>query len=139
MTIYFEGKSIVFLNETQSIVHTFDEAGLTVTQHPKKIFFFKNPLACPIKTSPKSDKKGAAVRHRYKLLELSELMQNWPVSESRSSFRGGLTVKDSFRFMEDLDFPSFPRISLRSSFGVLANGEIFSLLWEKDRNTRLDI
>ena len=51
-----------------------------------------------------------------------------PVSESRSSVRAGLAVKDSLRFMEDLAFASFPRSSLRSSFGVLVNGDSLSLL-----------
>lgn len=56
--------------------------------------------------------------------------QRWslPVSESGSSVRGGLVVKDSLRFMEDLTFPSFPISSLRSSFGVLVKGDNFSLL-----------
>lgn len=51
-----------------------------------------------------------------------------PVSESRSSVRSGLAVKESLRFMEDLAFPSFPSNSLRSSFGVLVNGDNLSLL-----------
>ena len=50
------------------------------------------------------------------------------MSESRSSVRAGLAVKDSLRFMEDLAFASFPRSSLRSSFGVLVNGDSLSLL-----------
>lgn len=61
------------------------------------------------------------------LLE-EEQHQSLPVSESCSSVRGGLVVKESFRFMEDLTFPSFPSNSLRSNFGVLVKGDNLSLL-----------
>ncbi|TNN88473.1 hypothetical protein EYF80_001255 [Liparis tanakae] len=54
-----------------------------------------------------------------------------PVSESRSSVRSGLFVKESLRFMEDFAFPSFPSNSLRSSFGVLVKGDNLSLLCER--------
>lgn len=57
--------------------------------------------------------------------------QSLPVSESRSSVRGGLVVKESLRFMEDLAFPSFPSNSLRSSFGVLVKGDNLSLLCQR--------
>lgn len=57
------------------------------------------------------------------------------MSESRSSVRGGLDVKESFRFMEDLAFPSFPNNSLRSSFGVLVKGDNLSLACQEKKET----
>lgn len=66
-----------------------------------------------------------------------ELHQFLPVSESRSSVRSGLAVKDSLRFIEDLALPSFTSNSLRSSFGVLVNGDNLSLFCrEENENTK---
>lgn len=65
------------------------------------------------------------------LLKEEQQQQFLPVSESRSSVRSGLAVKESLRFMEDLAFPSFPSNSLRSSFGVLVKGDNFSLLCQR--------
>ena len=64
-----------------------------------------------------------------------ELHQFLPVSESLSSVWSGLAVKDSLRFMEDLALPSFTSNSLRSSFGVLVNGDSLSLLCRKQNKT----
>lgn len=69
--------------------------------------------------------------------EKEEQHQLLPVSESRSSVRSGLAVKESFRFMEDLVFPSFPSNSLRSSFSVLLNGDNLSLLCGDRKPTKL--
>lgn len=73
-------------------------------------------------------------RKRSKKEEQHQLL---PVSESRSSVRSGLAVKESFRFMEDLTFPSFPSNSLRSSFSVLVNGDNLSLLCGDRKPTKL--
>lgn len=64
-----------------------------------------------------------------------------PVSESRSSVRTGLEVKEIFRFMEGFDFPSFPSNSLRSSFGVLVYGDNLSLLCgnEEKKNSQISL
>lgn len=67
--------------------------------------------------------------------EEEELHQFLPVSESLSSVRSGLAVKDSLRFMEDLALPSFTSNSLRSSFGVLVNGDSLSLFCREDNQT----
>lgn len=64
-----------------------------------------------------------------------EPRQFLPVSESLSSVRSGLAVKDSLRFMEDLALPSFTSNSLRSSFGVLVNGDSLSLFCREDNQT----
>lgn len=64
-----------------------------------------------------------------------------PVSESRSSVRTGLEVKEIFRFMEGFAFPSFPSNSLRSSFGVLVYGDNLSLLCgnEEKENSQISL
>lgn len=59
-----------------------------------------------------------------------------PVSESRSSVRTGLEVKEIFRFMEGFPLPSFPSNSLRSSFGVLVYGDNLSLLCVNEEEKR---
>lgn len=59
-----------------------------------------------------------------------------PVSESRSSVRTGLEVKEIFLFMEGFAFPSFPSNSLRSSFGVLVYGDNLSLLCDNEEKRR---
>lgn len=64
-----------------------------------------------------------------------ELHRSLPVSESLSSVRSGLAVKDSLRFMEDLALPSFTSNSLRSSFGVLVNGDSLSLFCREENKT----
>ncbi len=65
----------------------------------------------------------------------SEWMLDWPVSESRSSFRGGLTVKESFPFHGRLWLPLFPQdftpIQFRS-FGK--RRDCFSLLWDRKKH-----
>lgn len=79
---------------------------------------------------------AASQRHDCGKREWEEQHQLLPVSESRSSVRSGLAVKESLRFMEDLAFPSFPNNSLRSSFGVLVNGDNLSLLCGEEESKK---
>lgn len=78
---------------------------------------------------------AASQEHDWWMRREEELHQFLPVSESLSSVWSGLAVKDSLRFMEDLALPSFTSNSLRSSFGVLVNGDSLSLFCREENKT----